>query len=136
MKLLRLTTCDFMVYKDYKIGLKFIFPVCRINLRIQDITCPLINHFITIHHDIFFLKSFPCEFSHCIFHRPLKPAAFEVHPNTPYRRGYQNQKIISVYLVMVSFISSSSSSLVFMQFRRGIFNFFSSSKKDVLAIYY
>ena len=45
-------------------------------------------------------------------------------------------KIISLNFVMVSLIASSSSSLVFMQFRWGIFNFFASSKKDVLFIYY
>ena len=82
MKLLRLTICDFMVYKDYKIGLKFIFPVCRINLRIQDITCPLINHFITIHHDIFFevlsMRIFslylPSAFETCCFRSSSKHA--------------------------------------------------------------
>ena len=36
-------------------------------------------------------------------------------------------KIISVYPLMVSLIASSSSSFVFMQYRRGIFNFFASS---------
>ena len=70
MKLLRLATCDVIVYKDYKIGLKFIFPVCGINLRIHYITCSLINHRVAIHHNIF-LKSIPCEFSHYIFQQPL-----------------------------------------------------------------
>ena len=69
MKLLCLT-CDFMIYKDYKIGLKFVFPICRINLRIQHITCSFINHRITIHHEIF-LKSFLCEFYRCIFLQSL-----------------------------------------------------------------
>ena len=70
MKLHRPTACDFKVYKDYKIGLKFAFPVCRINLRIQHLTCPFINHHVTIHHNIF-LKSLPCKFPLCIFHQPL-----------------------------------------------------------------
>ena len=69
MKLLCLT-CDFMIYKDYKICLKFVFPICRINLRIQHITCSFINHRITIHHEIF-LKSFLCEFYRCIFLQSL-----------------------------------------------------------------
>ena len=36
-------------------------------------------------------------------------------------------KIISLYLVMVSLMASSSSSFVFIQFRRDIFNFFASA---------
>ena len=37
---------------------------------------------------------------------------------------------------MVSLMTSSSSSFVSIQFRRGIFNFFASSNSDVLFIYY
>ena len=33
MKHLHLTACDFMVYKDYKIRLKFVFPMSIINFR-------------------------------------------------------------------------------------------------------
>ena len=64
------TVCNFMVYKGHKIALKFIFLICRINLRIQHLSCPLINHRITIHHNIF-LKFFSCEFSYRIIHQPL-----------------------------------------------------------------
>ena len=64
------TTCNFMVHKDYKIDLKFVFPICRINLRTQHLACPLINHYITIHHNIF-LKSLPWEFRYRIMHQPL-----------------------------------------------------------------
>ena len=60
------TVCNFMVYKGYKMALKFIFPICRINLRIQHLSYPIINHRITIHH-----KSFSCEFSYRIIHQPL-----------------------------------------------------------------
>ena len=72
MKVPHLTTCDnFMVCKDYKMNpLKFIFLICRISLRIQHLACSLLNHHVTIHHDIS-LKSLPCEFSHCILHQPL-----------------------------------------------------------------
>ena len=45
-------------------------------------------------------------------------------------------KIISLYFVMVSLMASLSSSFVFMQFRRGIFNFFEISSSDVLFIYF
>ena len=50
--------------------------------------------------------------------------------------GVSELKIISLYLVMVSLIASSISSYVFIRFRRGIFNFFSSSNSDALFIYY
>ena len=56
--------------KTIKIGLKFVFPVCRINLRIQHLTCSFINHRVTIHHNIS-VKSLPCEFPHRIFHQLL-----------------------------------------------------------------
>ena len=56
--------------KTIKINLKFVFPVCGISFKIQHLTCPLMNHRITIHHDIF-LKSLPLSFPHLIFHQPL-----------------------------------------------------------------
>ena len=49
--------------------------------------------------------------------------------------GLSAPKIISLYSIMVFLMAFSSSSLVFIQFRRGIFNFFVSSKNDVLFIY-
>ena len=49
--------------------------------------------------------------------------------------GVSEPKIISLYPLMVSLMASSSSSYVFIQFRRGIFNFFASSNRDVLLIY-
>ena len=61
------TACNFMVYKDYKICLKFVFPICRISFRAQHLTCSLLNHRVAIRHDIF-LKSLPCEFSYRIIH--------------------------------------------------------------------
>ena len=70
MNLLHPTACNFMVYKDYKIGLKFVFPICRINFRTQHLTFFLINHRVTIHHDNF-LKSLPCEFPYRIIHQSL-----------------------------------------------------------------
>ena len=39
-------------------------------------------------------------------------------------------RIISLYLVMVSMMVFSSCSFVFMQFQRGIFNFFASSNRS------
>ena len=71
MKLLHHTACDFMVYKDYKNRFKeCFFSVYRISLRTQYLTYPFIDYHVPIHHNIF-LKSLPCEFSHCIFHQLL-----------------------------------------------------------------
>ena len=139
MKLLHLTACDFMVYKDYKIDLKFVFPICEINLLIQHLTCSFINHRVTIHHGIL-LKSLPCELLHRIF-RQLLIIYFLINGLLLSSRhciqaGVSEIKIISLYIVMVSLTASSSSSFVFIQFRRGIFNFFASSNSDVLFIYY
>ena len=61
MKLLHLTTCDFMVCKDYKSTLKIFFPIHQVNLRIQQLTCSPIYHHVTIHHDII-LKLVPSKF--------------------------------------------------------------------------
>ena len=55
------TAYDFIVFIDYKISLKFVFPICRINFRIQHLTCPIINHRTTFHHNAF-LKCVLCEF--------------------------------------------------------------------------
>ena len=70
MKLPRLTACDFMAYKGYKFSLKFIFSICEVNFRTQHLTCFLINHYVTIHYNIF-LKAFLCEFLHRIIHQSL-----------------------------------------------------------------
>ena len=70
MKPLHPTACDFMVYQGYKIDLKFVFPKREINFWIQHLTSSLINHLVTMDHNIF-LKSLTCEFSHCIFHQTL-----------------------------------------------------------------
>ena len=43
--------------KAIKINLKFIFPVCRINFRIQHLICPFIDHCVTIHYNIFWSPS-------------------------------------------------------------------------------
>ena len=45
--------------------------------------------------------------------------------------GVSEPKIISLYIVMVSLMASSSYSFIFIQFRRGIFNFLASSNSDV-----
>ena len=128
-----------MVYKDYKIDLKFVFPICEINLLIQHLTCSFINHRVTIHHGIL-LKSLPCELLHRIFRQLLiiycLINGLLLSSRHCIQAGVSEIKIISLYIVMVSLMASSSSSFVFIQFRRGIFNFFASSNRDVLFIYY
>ena len=133
------TAYDFIVFIDYKISLKFVFPVCRINFRTERLACHLINHRITIHHNIF-LKSLPCEFPYRIIHQPL---IIEMLINDLLLPKFIwachtvwgiRTKIVSLYPLMVSLTASSSSSLVFIQFGRGIFNFFASSNRDVFFI--
>ena len=70
MNLFRLTACNFMGHKDYKIGLKFVFSICGINFRIQIIAYSLVSHPVTIHQNIF-LKTLRCEFPYRIFHQLL-----------------------------------------------------------------
>ena len=117
--------------------LKFVFPIRGIKFRIQHLTCSPIYHRATIHHDVF-LKSLPSEFLHHIFHQPLiiffwsmtcRFRSWSRHATQP---GVSEPKIISLYPVM----ASPSSSFVFMEFWRGIFNFFASFHSDVLFIYY
>ena len=142
MKPLHLTACDFTVYKDNKNQpLKPFFPISRINFRIQHLTCSLINYLVAIHHNIF-LKSLSCEFlivssisfwsyifwSIICYFRSSSRHAIQV--------GVSEPKIISLYFVVVTLMASGSSSFVFIQFRRGIFNFSASSYSDVLFIYY
>ena len=140
MNLLHHTIFGFMVYKDYKISLKFVFPIRRINFRIQHHACPFIDHHITIHHNIF-LNSLPCKFSYRIIHWLLiilmliNNLLLSKFIQACHAKGGIRTKIISLYIVMVYLMASSGSSLVFIQFRRGIFNFFASSNRDVLLIY-
>ena len=131
---------NFIVYKDYKTSLKFVFPICSINFKAQRLSCSLINHHIIIHHNIF-LKSLPCEFPNriidqsLIIHMLINDLLFSKLIQTCHTSGVSEPELISLYPLMVSLISSSSSSFIFMQFRRGIFNFFASSNRDVLFIY-
>ena len=50
------------------------------------------------------------------------------------QKGVSEPKIISLYPLMVSMITSSSSSFVFMQFRRAMFNFFASSNRRLVHL--
>ena len=44
-------------------------------------------------------------------------------------------KMISLYPLIMSLIASSSSYIVFIQFRQGIFNFYASCNRDALLIF-
>ena len=50
MKKLCLTAWDFVVYKDYKSDLEFIFIANTINFRIKDFSCSLTCHHVKIHY--------------------------------------------------------------------------------------
>ena len=140
MKLLCPKACDFMVYKDYKNRLNFVFPVCGINFRIEHLTCSFMNHRVTIHHNIFRSPSHSsflivssinlwwqtCWSMICCFRSSSRHAI---------QTGVSEPKIISLHNLMVSLIASSSSSFVFIQLRGGIFNSFASSNRDDLFIY-
>ena len=60
MKLLLLTACHFMTYKDYKINFKFAFPMGIIILRASNFTSSYVYHHITIYYYIF-LEPISCE---------------------------------------------------------------------------
>ena len=127
--------------KTIKAALKFFFSVCRINFRIQHLACSLISHCVIILHNIFWrpfhasflnvssisLWSYTCWSIICYFWS-LSRHAIQARVSEP--------KIIFLYPLMVSLMASSSSSFVFIQFRRGLFNFFASSNRDVLLIYF
>ena len=141
MKLLHPTACDFMVYKDYKNQpLKFIFPICGINFRIQHLTCLLLDHRVTINHNIS-LKSLPYKLSHCIFHQlliiyflinDLLLLKFIQTCHTGGGIWTKNNLFVPCDGLVDGFFKSS---FVFVQFWCGIFNFFASSNSDALFIY-
>ena len=124
-----------------KIGRKLTFPICRISLKTQHLTCPLINHCVTFHHDIFWspfhasflVVSFISFWSYTCWSMTCCLRSSSTHV---IQTGVSEPKIISLYIVMVSLMASSSSFFVLIQFRRSIFNFFASSNSDVLFIYY
>ena len=59
-----------MVYKEYKISLKLVFPIRVIKFRIQDFSCFPVSHRVTIHSYIF-LKPIPSKLPYCIIHQLL-----------------------------------------------------------------
>ena len=79
-----------------------------------------------------FLSNLPSTFDHA--HADQWFAAFEVRHTMQAR--VSEPEIIYLYFVVVFLIAFSSSSFVFMQFLRGIFNLPASSNSDVLLIYY
>ena len=63
-----LTVYDFMVYKDYKIEIKFDFITNTTISRTQDFACPLVYHYF---HCCVFLQTILSQLSHCILHKLL-----------------------------------------------------------------
>ena len=100
-----------------------------------------IDNRVTIYHDIF-LKSLLCEVPHRIFHQLLIMhmlinglLLWNFIQTRHTAGGIPTKNNLLVHCDSV-FEASSSSSLVFIQFPRGIFNFFASSNSDFLFIYY
>ena len=58
-----------MVPMPFKMDLKLVFPVNKINFRTKHFTCSLIKHRITNPHNIF-LKFLSCKFLYRIIHQP------------------------------------------------------------------
>ena len=139
MKLLHPTACDFIVYKDYKNCFKI--SLSNMSNHPQDPTPHRFFYCVTIHHDIF-LKSLPCEFPYHIFYQFLiinfliNDLLLSKFLQILHTDGSIWTKIMSLYLLMVSLIASPNSSFVFIQFWRGIFNFFANSNSDALFICY
>ena len=127
--------------KAIKIGLKFVFPVCGINFRIQHLTVllsiivwPSITIVLWSPYHVSFLTVSSISFWSYTFWSMT--CYFLNSSRHAIQAGVSETKIISLYFLMVSLMASSSSSFVFIQFRQGIFNFFASSNSDVLFIYY
>ena len=140
MRLLHLPTCDFMVYEDYKISLKFVFPIHGINFRTQHLACSPIYHRFTTHHNIL-LKSLPCEFPYRITHQlliiyflinDLLLSKFIQVRLTDGGMRTKNNLLVPCDGVFDGFFKLF---LFFIHFRQGIFNIFASSYSDVLFIY-
>ena len=125
-----------MIYKGHKISLKLISLIRRINVRVQHLTCFSIYHRVTIHQNIY-LKPVPSEFPHGIIHQRLVVHCFiDELLLSEFIQEAMKTGVSGAKIMMVSLMASSSSSFVFIQFQRGIFNFFANSNNDVLFIYY
>ena len=139
-----LTPCNFMIYKEYKISLKLVFPIRVIKFRIQDCSCFPVSHRVTIHSYIF-LKPIPSKLPYCIIHQLLITHFFinkSLLPkfiqalHTDKTISTKNNPLVPCDGVLNGILFFSSFSFVFIQFRRGIFNSFAFSNNDVLFIYY
>ena len=138
----RLAASDFMIYKDYKNW----FKTCLYSMwnQLQDPAPHLFLYRSSCHHPSLY---FYWSFSHASFLivPSISPwsdifwsltCCFRSSFRHAMQMGVSEPKIISFYLVMMSLTVSSRSYFVFIQFRRGMFNFFASSHRDVLFIYY
>ena len=136
MKLLHSTACDFMVYKDYRNW----FKNCLSSMwnQIQDPPPHLSSYrssitifFWSPSHTIFLILSFISLWSYTYW---LIICCFRSSSRYAMQAEVPGPKIISLYLAMLSLMASSSSSFVFIQFRRGIFNSFASSNSDIYSL--
>ena len=132
MKHLRPTAFGFIIYKDFKTDLEFIFLISIINFKTEDFT-PV---FLSITMSSTTMKTIPDQLYYCFpwtfnyihtFINYLLPSKFiQASVSTP--------KIISLYLIMVSMTTFSSSCFVFIQFRLGKCSSFAFSTNVFLRI--
>ena len=133
MKLLHPKACDFTVYKDYKIGPWNLF-FQHVKSTWKSNTSPvLLSIIVSPSIMMFFWSPFQASFlnvsainfwsytflSRTCFLRSSPKHAIQARLTAP--------KIVSLYFLMVSLMPSSSSSFLFIQFRRDMFNFFAKS---------
>ena len=121
----------------------FLFPIHVINFRIQGLTCSPISHCVIIHHYIY-LKPVPSNlsFPYRIIHKLLIIHFFIDNLFLPnFIQACQTDRTVCtknnlLYFVIESLMGFLSTSFVFTQFQRGMFNSFAFSNNVVLSIYY
>ena len=130
-----------MVYKDYKIGLKFVFQYLESTSR-SNASPVLLSIVISLSITVSFWSPSHASFltvssiSFWLYTCWSMIYCFRVSCRHVIQTGISEPKVIFLYSVMVSLMASSRSSFVFIQFPRGIFNIFVSSNSDFLFIYY
>ena len=119
----------------------FVFPIHVINFRIQGLTCSPISHCVIIHHYIY-LKPVPSNFPYRSIHKLLIIHFFINNLLLlKFIQACHTDRTVCtknnlLYFVIESLMGFLSTSFVFTQFQRGMFNSFAFSNNVVLSIYY
>ena len=134
MKLLHPKTCDFTVYKDYKIGPWNLFFLHMKSIWRSNTSPVLLSIIVSLSVMIFFWSPFQASFlnvsainfwSYTFLSRTCCLWSSTKHA---IQAKLTAPKIVFLYFLMVSLMPSSSSSFLFIQFRRGMFNFLQNLK--------